>query len=155
WQSNPESRPNIEHSWKPSNQTIDDFLNIIEDNNLKSIEDFQKLVELQKDLNAQIQKAYVTTSSLGFSIVNTENVDAVGQKVVTEMKNRYNELLSDSIELKTKERMSCTDLEILIVEIKLCYDRIKHDIEITAGNVIDENIKAKQLKKISKIEELI
>ncbi|CAG8772520.1 3525_t:CDS:2, partial [Racocetra persica] len=98
------------------------------------------------------------------------------KEVINELKIKYDREFSNSINLKAEEKIRCSVLEILVKGVEMCYNSIQHDIEslkliskfnfdgslrcafdklkATAENVLDENLKTKQLKKISEIEEL-
>ncbi|RIB25597.1 P-loop containing nucleoside triphosphate hydrolase protein [Gigaspora rosea] len=210
-----------------SYQIIDSFLNAIKDNEFKSTEDFQKIAELQRDLNAQILKAVCEISKINgaiFQLLNTRykrannedmlrrsenytrmkviefnecvrtphkniicmnHLDTIChencpnchdlqkykigkrrqnyEEVITELKDQYEELLSNSFELKTKEKKIISDLEFFVNGIESHYNSIKHDIEslklmsklnfdktlrstfnklrTTAENITDKNLK--------------
>ncbi|KAF0525311.1 hypothetical protein F8M41_014647 [Gigaspora margarita] len=241
WQSDSESRSDIEYSWKSSKQIIDNFLNAIKDNDFKSTEDFQKITELQRDINAQILKAVSEITKINGAIfqlinarykcANNKNILRSSQnytqmkviefnecvrthyknmicmnhldkichencpnchdlqkykivkrrqtyeEVITELKDQYEELLSNSIELKAKEKKIISDLEFFVNGVESCYNSIKHDIESlklmsklnfdktlrstfnklrnTAENITDKNLKAQQLRRIFEIEKLV
>ncbi|CAG8511254.1 2521_t:CDS:2, partial [Cetraspora pellucida] len=98
------------------------------------------------------------------------------KEVINEMKERYDRHFANSIELKVEEKMRCSNLEILVKGVESCYNSIQRDIESLkiiskfnfdrglksafdklksiAENVSDENLKTRQLKRISEIEEL-
>ncbi|CAG8561693.1 1382_t:CDS:2 [Racocetra fulgida] len=184
WRSDSQSKLEVEHSWEVSQKTIFDFLTAIEKSEFKSTKDFQKIAELQKDLIAQIRKAIGEISKINSAIFHLLNAkyefeknENILEKVIKEVKEKFDKHFNKSIDLKAEEKMKWSDLEILEKGIESCYNCIQQDIEslkiiskfnfdkslqsafdklkITAENVSDENIRINQLKKISEIEELI
>ncbi|CAG8604036.1 15858_t:CDS:2 [Gigaspora margarita] len=234
WQSDSESRSDIEYSWKSSKQIIDNFLNAIKDNDFKSTEDFQKIAELQRDLNAQILKAVSEITKINGAIfqlinarykcANNKNILRSSQnytqmnvvefnecvrthyknmicmnhldiichencpnwfvftcdrikffrgeckecgcnwsdhdlqkykivkrrqtyeEVITELKDQYEELLFNLIELKAKEKKIISDIEFFVNGVESCYNSIKHE---------NKNLKVQHLRRIFENEKLV
>ncbi|CAG8716950.1 33108_t:CDS:2, partial [Racocetra persica] len=134
----------VEQSWDVSRKTTDNFLTAIENCGFKSTEDFQ-------DLTAQIRNAIGEISKINGAIIQLLGARYECEKnenILESSKDYTREEFLDSIQ---------HDIESLKIISKLNFDRSLRStfdkLKTTSESVSDENLKAKQLKKISEIEE--